>query len=268
MTASYVIFVLGIVAVAGVGALIVATTPTKAGWCQNLLGRLGRVRDACVDELGRYAGALAVLLAGAAATIIICWPFGRFARRFTSSIDAPFLRWTYRHVSNSGAFHHFNAIATNMGNRPVIKFVVPLGAVVLAALWARRGFWIPLIVIPLGYVFEKFGQTVLAKVADRPPTGLADFGTYPSGGCARLIVVYGLVWYMVILTFPTMSRFLRVAGFTVVGILAFIEGFTRIFLIKHWGLDVVGGWLYGTLLLVALIGAASCFARRSAPASP
>jgi membrane-associated phospholipid phosphatase len=267
MTIFYVLFVVGVVVVAGAGLLILATTPTKADWLQGVLGRLGRVRDTCVSELGRYVGGLFVLLAGAAATIIICWPFGRFARRFVSDIDAPFLRWTRTHVLTTGTWHHFNSVATNMGNRPVIKILVPAAAVILAVLWARRGFWIPLIIVPLSYVFEKFGQTVLADVVARPATTFPDFGTYPSGGCARLIVIYGVIWYLVVLTFPRMSRRVRVLGFTAIAVLAFIEGYTRIYLIKHWGLDVVGGWLYGTLLLLAFIGATSCFRPRSAVAT-
>jgi membrane-associated phospholipid phosphatase len=264
MTVAYVSWVLGVLIVAGAGLLVYVTTPTKAAWFQNLIGRLGRIRDAAVDELGRYGGAVVVLLAGAAAAVIISWPFGRFARRYKPNIDAPFLRWTRKHVSNHGSWHHINSVLTNMGNRPVIKILVPVGAVVLAALWARRGFWIPILVVPLGYVFEKFGQSALSKVVARQPTPtLPDFGTYPSGGCARLIVVYGLIWYMVTITFPAMGRFWKVAGFTVVAILAFVEGYTRIYLIKHWGLDVVGGWLFGTLLLLALIGAASCFKPRA-----
>jgi membrane-associated phospholipid phosphatase len=266
MTVAYTLWVLGIVVVAAAGLLIYATTPTRAAWLQDLLWRLGRIRDVCVAELGRYAGAVVVLLAGSAAAVIISWPFGRFARRYKPNIDAPFLRWTETHVSDHGGFHHLNAILTNMGNRPVIKIVVPVAAVVLAALWARRGFWIPLLVVPLGYVFEKFGQSALSKVVDRQPTPtLPGFGTYPSGGCARLIVVYGLIWYLVTITYPSMSRRWRVAGFTVVGILAWIEAYSRIYLIKHWGLDVVGGCLYGTLLLLATIAATSCFARRRAP---
>lgn len=262
MTAAYLIFVVGVLVVAGLGGLVLLTNPTEAAWIQGPMRRLQRIRDTCVEELGRYLAAVAVLLAGAAAAVIISWPFGRFARRFVSSIDAPFMRWTQKHVAATGSWHHVNAVVTNMGNRPVIKIVVPLAALVLAALWARRGFWIPILVVTMSYVFEKFGQTVLGKVADRPTTSFPDFGTYPSGGCARLIVVYGVIWYMVLLTFPSLGRRWRVAGFTVIAVLAWIEGYTRIYLIKHWALDVVGGWLFGTLLLLALIGAASCFARR------
>jgi membrane-associated phospholipid phosphatase len=265
MTSMYVLFVVGVLVVATCGGLVLVTAPTQANWFQDVLERFLKIRDIAVEQLGRHIAAVVVLLAGAAAAVITSWPFGRFARRFVSSIDRPFENWVLPRVSHAGAFYHFNKLATNMGNRPVIKFIVPIGAVVLALIWAyqKRGWWIPLLVVPLSYVFEKFGQSALTKVVDRPPTRFPDFGSYPSGGCARLLVVYGVLWYMIYLTFPRMGRRWRVVGFTVVAILAFIEGYTRIFLIKHWAMDVVGGWLFGTLLMLAVIGAASCFARRA-----
>lgn len=264
MTSMYVIFAAGVAVVAAIGITFMATQPPRVQWWHGVLLRFARIRDAAVREIGQHLGAVVVLLAGAAAAVIISWPFGRFARRYKPNIDAPFLRWTKSHISDAGTWHHVNSVLTNMGNRPVIKILVPAAAVILALLWAKRGWWIPILVIPMSYVFEKFGQTVLADVADRPPVPqLHDFGTYPSGGCARLIVIYGVIWYMVTLTFPSMSRRLRAAGFTVVAVLGFVEGYTRVFLIKHWGMDVVGGWLFGTLLLLACIAAASCFKPRT-----
>jgi membrane-associated phospholipid phosphatase len=263
MTVAYLACVVGILVVAVVGAIVFVTTPTKAGWCQSFLGRLGRIRGVAVSELGRYGGAVAVLLAMAAAAVIICWPFGRFARRYKPNIDAPFLRFTKKHVSAHGGWHHLNEILTHLGDRPVIKIIGLAAAVVFGALWWRRGFWIPLLIMAAALGFEKFGQSALAKVVARPPVPqLPDLGTYPSGGCARLVVTYGIVWYLVLLTWPSITRPWRIAGFTAVGILAFVEGYTRIYLIKHWGLDVVGGWLFGTLMLLAIIAAASCFKPR------
>jgi hypothetical protein len=264
MTVSYVSFWLGVFIVAGVGFLVYATTPTDAVWVQNLLGRFGRVRDTSVSELSRYGGAVAVLLATAAAAVIISWPFGRFARRYTSSLDAPFLRWTQRHVRAHGSWHHINAILTHMGNRPTIKIIGLAAAIVFAILWAHRGWWIPPLVMAAALGFEKFGQMALAKVVDRPPVNLPNFGTYPSGGCARLIVTYGIIVYLALLTWPSLGRRWRVAGFTAVAVLAWVEAYTRIYLIKHWGLDVVGGLLYGTLMLLALIAATSCFKPKAA----
>jgi hypothetical protein len=170
VTSMYVLFAAGVLAVGAVGLLILVTTPTQAAWFQNVLRRFLTIRDLCVEQLGRYVGAVTVLLAGAAAAVIISWPVGRFARRFKPNIDVPFENWVLRHVSDSGTWHHLNSVLTNMGNRPVIKILVPGAAVILAALWVRRGFWIPLLVIPLSYVFEKFGQTALSKVVARPPS--------------------------------------------------------------------------------------------------
>jgi membrane-associated phospholipid phosphatase len=268
MTVAYVSFVLGILVVALVGLFVWLKTPTKAAWLQSLLGRFGVIRDTCVDQLGRYGGAVAVLLASAAAAVVICWPFGRFARRYKPNIDAPFLRFTLRHVKAHGSWHHINEILTHMGDRPVTKIIGLAAAVVFAALWARRGWWIPPLVMAAALGFEKFGQSVLAKVVARQPTpNLKGLGTYPSGGCARLVVIYGIVFYLVLLTWPSIGRRWRVAGFTAVAILAWIEGYSRIYLIKHWGLDVVGGWLFGTLLLLALIAATSCFKPRPVAAT-
>lgn len=263
LTAMYGVFVVGVVIIAFVGGVILTTTPTQAGWVQNVLGRLGRVRDAAVAELGRYFGALFLLIAGAGATFIVMWPFGRIARRYKPNIDAPFLRWTKKHISHHGAWHHLNAAYTHIGNHNVTTPVYFAAAIVFALLWIKRGWWIPILIFSAALGFEKFEQAALGKVADRPKVPqLTDFGTYPSGGCARFLVVYGLIWFMTCVTFPQISRRLRVVGFTVVGIGAFIEGYTRVFLIKHWLMDVIGGWLFGALLLMVLIGSAYALVRR------
>jgi len=49
------------------------------------------------------------------------------------------------------------------------------------------------------------------------------------------------------------------------GLAAFVEGYTRIYLLKHWFTDVVGGWVYGSLLLLALPAAVGAFRRGGGP---
>jgi membrane-associated phospholipid phosphatase len=263
----YAIFVVGVGIVVAAGVLCRRTRPAASSTVQGVLAPLARVRDVCLDELGRYGAAVAVLLAAAAAAVIVCWPFGRFARRFQSGIDEPWLRWTQRHTSTHGGWHHVNSVLTEMGNRPEIKVICLVAAVGFGLVWAQRrqAFWVPALVMAATFGFEKFGQTTLTAVVNRPKVALPDFGSYPSGGVARLITVYGMVFYLLLLTWPSISRTWRVAGWTVVGVLAFVEGYTRVYLIKHWGMDVVGGWLYGTLMLLALLAAASCFAPALVP---
>jgi membrane-associated phospholipid phosphatase len=266
MTFAYASFVVGIVVVAACGLLVYVTNPASANWCQTFLTKLATIRDTCIAEFGRYGGALLVLLASSAAAVIIPWPFGRLARRELHNIDVPFYRWSQHHVRTTGGWHHINAVVTHMGNRPTIKVVAIIAAVIFAALWSRRGFWIPPMVIAAAFGFEKFGQMVLGKVVARQHTPLFhDLGTFPSGGCARVITVYGIIVYLALLTWPSLTRPWRVGGFTLVALLAWVEGYTRLYLFKHWLMDVFGGWLFGTLMLFALIAATSCFATRSAP---
>jgi hypothetical protein len=101
--------------------------------------------------------------------------------------------------------------------------------VILGMLW-RRHWWVPAGVLTTSYAAEKSLQDILGKVVDRghPPTGL---GTYPSGGCARLIAVYGVVWLLVLLPsrgHPRPRRRIVGAGWMVLGVAAAMEGFSRI----------------------------------------
>ncbi|MDQ1655188.1 MAG: superfamily, partial [Cryptosporangiaceae bacterium] len=46
----------------------------------------------------------------------------------------------------------------------------------------------------------------------------------------------------------------RTAAWAVVALAAGVEGYTRIYLLKHWATDAVGGWLFGGLVLAAVAG--------------
>jgi membrane-associated phospholipid phosphatase len=262
MTVAYASFVVGIVVVALAGALIWRFAPADRPAARRGLTRLKHIRETCRDELGDHFAALVIILGCAAAAVAVSWPVGRFARRFQPNIDEPFLRWTWRHTTYIGKWHAINAKLTLMGNRPEIKLICIVAAVVFALLWIRRGWWKPVLIMAGTFGLEKMGQMVLKLVVDRSKPDLPGFGAYPSGGVARLITTYGMVFFLVLLTWPRISRSWRVAGFTVVGILGFVEAYTRIYLIKHWGMDVVGGVLYGSLLLLGLMAAASCFGPR------
>jgi membrane-associated phospholipid phosphatase len=262
MTVAYVSFVAGIVIVALGGAALWRLEPTGRPAVRRGLSRLTHIREACRDELGDHLAALVIILACAAGAVAVAWPVGRFARRFQPHIDEPFLRWTQSHTTYHGTWHHINARLTLMGNRPEIKVICIVATVAFALLWIRRGWWKPVLIMAGTFGLEKMGQMVLKLVVDRSKPDLPGFGAYPSGGVARLITVYGMIFFLVLLTWPQIKRTWRVVGFTVVGILAFTEAYTRIYLIKHWGMDVVGGLLFGTLLLLGLMAAASCFAPR------
>ncbi len=109
----------------------------------------------------------------------------------------------------------------------------------------------PVLLIGSVLVVERFQQTALGALVDRghPPTTL---GTYPSGGCARLISIYGVI-LLITVSYLRAGPRTRAVAWGVLAAFAFVEGYTRWYLSKHWITDVYGGWIYGYLLLAVLV---------------
>ncbi|MER7333753.1 MULTISPECIES: phosphatase PAP2 family protein [unclassified Micromonospora] len=207
-----------------------------------------RMRAAIVgltEALGRPAAALAVLLAGCAAVVTICWPLGEALSRLEPSVDHPV--FDYVHARRVDLWADINGFVTGMGDRYPLKWVTVVAAIAFAIAWRRRRWWIPLVAMPLQFVVEQYTQQILALTVDRghPPT---DLGTYPSGGCARVLLTFGTVAVLAVLTWNIPRRG-RIAIVTVLAALASVEGYTRIYAERHWFTDVIGGWIFGTLLL-------------------
>ena len=94
------------------------------------------------------------------------------------------------------------------------------------------------------------------------------FGTYPSGGCVRAVADYGVMIAVLVRRFP-MPRWGVAALWAVWGAGAYIEGFSRMYLSKHWLQDVLGGWaLGGALLAVLLVAGAALDGPAGSPLLP
>ena len=77
-------------------------------------------------------------------------------------------------------------------------------------------------------------------------------GTYPSGGCDRIFVFYGLIAYLIWREVSgRKSTAIWSAG--VVAALAFSEAYSRFYLTLHWTTDVLSGLIYGGLILAVFI---------------
>ncbi len=219
-----------------------------------------RVRVAAgglVAAFGRPGAALVVVLAWSAAVVAVFWPLGELAHSLENAVDWPVLTWVG--PRRNPTFEDFNWIYTALGDRYPLKWVTAAGAVFFAVLWRRR-FWIPLVAIIAQFPLEQYVQAIVSGMVDRghPPTGL---GSYPSGGIARIVMVFGTLALFAALTWR-MSRRGHVVLGTAVLVLASFEGYSRIYVQKHWFTDVVSGLLFGPALFAGFALAVCVLAGR------
>jgi membrane-associated phospholipid phosphatase len=228
-----------------------ARRPDSEGVAASLFGRLRAARDHLSADLGRVGAAVVVYAAALALASGACWVLGRLAGDAEKLIDVPMF-----HSARAGQTHwltQLNSVLTLMGNRPEIKPVAVVAAVLLAV-WYGRRWWVPVAAIASSFVVEFYVQHMLALVVHRghPPTTL---GTWPSGGCARLVSMYGLIIWLYLHNRRHGGRRSAAALWGILVIAAWLEGFSRTILLKHWFTDVAGGWIFGALLLAASIAA-------------
>lgn len=253
MNEAVAVAVLWVALVGGVAALVarrMSVAPPSRRWTA-LETRAGAAADQSVRSLGRPLTAAIFLGAGMAFTIATCWILGRFAKALEGTLDRP--AFTYFEGHHVGWLSGASRLLTQMGNGLPTRMIALLAAIAFAVLWRRARWWAPPVALVVGFAMERFGAELLRLVVHRghPPTTL---GTWPSGGCARLILVYGLV---VFLYQRWRGRGVgREAAWAWAGlaVLAAVEAFTRVYLLKHWLTDAAGGLVFGTLLLVTMMG--------------
>ena len=227
----------------------------------EIAGRSRRTLDAGMAEFGPILPAVVAVLAGVSATIGIMWVLGKGAHKIQGGVDWPVWRWLGHHqnVEWTNAWWHI----TNMGSPLVTQRLVVIGGIILAIICRNRLWWLPPAVLAVAYVFEKCGQIILKLVVDRghPPHAAMKFGdvaatlgTWPSGGCARVLVIYGLLTYFAVRVYHGgRSQQAWVLGATFVSLALTMQAYARLNNIEHWFTDVVGGIIFGALLLSTMV---------------
>jgi membrane-associated phospholipid phosphatase len=132
-----------------------------------------------------------------------------------------------------------------------------MAALTFAWVRHRRGIAVltPAVLILAAYEIEHQLQHTLKLLAARTGPVPAGLGSFPSGGCARLICVYGLIIYLVLRRLNLTRTKIAVAAWTVLAAASFTEAYSRLYLGKHWISDIVGGLVFGVLLLLVFIAA-------------
>jgi hypothetical protein len=208
--------------------------------------------------LGAAPASVVILLAGSAFAFAVSTLLGFVAKASEGSVDRPVFDWVYPRVHDS-LFTRLQEKLTFMGNNPIVQVVGLIAVIVLAAAFRRR-WWLPVVAVGAAYFVEHYVQKALGTIVDRghPPTPLG--GTFPSGGVARILSVYGVIVALVLLASPHLSRAWRAGLWTGLATAALIESYTRVYLSRHWLTDAAFGLPFGALLLLSNVTALAALA--------
>ena len=212
---------------------------------------------------GRISGCILVLAAGTGAIIALVWPVGYWARKFDPQ-DHTVYNWVLVHA-NSHWLHSAMRVLTEMSNNRQTQVVAAFFMVALTIVWFfhRRGLVVlaPAVLIMAAYEIEHQLQHTLKLLAHRTARSRPESASFPSGGCARIISVYGLILYLVLRRLGKTRGKTAIVAWTLLAAASFTEAYSRLYLGKHWISDIVGGIVFGVILLFVLIAAAQMLDR-------
>jgi len=203
----------------------------------------------------------AVAAAGTLIVFGLMYALGLVVVHHGLAVDRPIFHWMTKHQVHVMAALMMRL--TKLGDTWTTWGAALAAAACLAVTWRHRK-WLPPVVLAAAIVVDHFTTLALRHVFHRlgPPT--SPFGTYPSGGCDRVILFYGLIAYLL---WRECSGQRAAAIWTAAAIaaLGFNEAYSRVYLSLHWFTDALSGLLYGTLLLVIFVMGVHLVAGRPSP---
>ena len=238
----------------------VAPASGSGGRSHKASGMAAGLTDAVWDS-ARFG---AVAVAGTLIVFGVMCALGLIVVHQGHAIDRPIFDWMTKHQ-----VHLMAALMkrlTKLGNTWTTWGAALAASACLAVTWRQRK-WLPPVVLMTTIVGDHFTTLALRHVFHRlgPPT--SPLGTYPSGGCDRVILFYGLIGYLLWREFSGQRR-TAIAIAAAVAALGFNEAYSRVYLSLHWFTDALSGLLYGTMLLAIFIIAVHFVAGRPNPPRP
>ena len=214
------------------------------------------------DAVAGSGKLIVISVAGAIATFGVMCLLGLLVVNHGHVIDKPVFHWIHA--------HQVHAVAAAMKRLTKIgdtwtTWGAAIAAAVCLSVASRERRWVAPVSVASLIVIDHFTTLALRHVFERPGPPTSPLGTYPSGGCDRCIVFYGLIAYLIWREFSG-RRGAAIWAAAAVAALGFNEAFSRVYLSLHWLTDALSGLLYGGLLLAGFILAVRMVGGRAVPA--
>ena len=176
------------------------------------------------------------------------------------AIDEPILRWTAANQVTRWA-----AVTERLGkigNTWTTWGAAGAAAACLGVTWSKHK-WLPPATLGAAILADHYATLALRRKFARPGPPDSPRGTYPSGGCGRVVLFYGLIAHLLWREFDGSHRG-KAWAIGAVSALSFNQAYCRQYLGKHWFTDIISGLLYGTVMLAPFIAAVRLIAGPSA----
>jgi membrane-associated phospholipid phosphatase len=194
-------------------------------------------------------GLLLILAVGAVVVYALTALLGMLTVHAGPTIDKPIYIWTIHH-----RVHFWTWVldrVTKVGDTWTIWGAAAAAAVCLAAFY-RKSKWLPPVALGAAIVLDHYVALALRHTFERPGPPDSPLGTFPSGGCDRIFVFYGLIAYLIWRELGG-NRRMAIWAAGLVGALGFSEAYSRGYLTLHWFTDIVSGLIYGAMILAVFI---------------
>lgn len=194
-------------------------------------------------------GLLLILTAGAIVVYALSILLGMLVVHAGPSIDKPIYTWIVHH-----RVHLWTSVmdrVTKVGDTWTTWGAATAAAVCLAAFY-RMSKWLPPVSLGAAIVLDHYLVLALRHTFERIGPPDSPQGTFPSGGCDRIVLIYGLIAYLIWRELSGNTR-MAIWAAGVVGALGFSEAYSRGYLTLHWFTDILSGLVYGVLILAVFI---------------
>lgn len=211
-----------------------------------------RGRDAAVSARAARSsviGLLLILAVGAVVVYALTALLGILVVHAGPTIDKPIYAWTIHH-----RMHFWKLVmdrVTKVGNTWTTWGGAAVAAVCLAAFYSKNK-WLPPVALGAAVVLDHYLALALRHTFERSGPPDSPHGSFPSGGCARVVVIGGLIAYLIWREVGG-SKQLAIWASGVVVALGFSEAYSRGYLTLHWFTDIISGLIYGALILAVFI---------------
>jgi membrane-associated phospholipid phosphatase len=171
--------------------------------------------------------------------------------KYGPAMDEAVVRWTDSHQVKKWA--DVTERLGKVGNTWTTWGAAGTAAVCLATSWKERK-GLPPAALGAAILVDHYVTSAIRHKFGRLGPPNSPLGTYPSGGCDRVVLFYGLIAYLLWREFSRSQRG-KIYAIGTVAALSFNEAYSREYLSKHWLTDIVSGLLYGALLLAPFVAA-------------